>query len=271
MGTIQDKLKNFRAGAASIAQASIQNTFAEFARGIDPEELARDMVREKRTDDVQRQANIDESLADDGTLSGTILKGLRQAQYNDGIRTRASKNEASKDQTLYLEILSQLEQAGRDLKLLNERVDEEAAKLREKYGGIDRISSTFLTEEERAGLKTEAEIYEAMVAKFLNEDGSLKAGAENVDPEVIEFLQLFQERQSKAEQVREMAQDIRESGAALTEEQKSAMEEVTTAADPWERVDMINEASDAEEIVETIDKENSLEMDVVPSTGGFSL
>ena len=185
-----------------------------------------------------------------------------------------AKGKQSQDTQMWLAMMGDLERAANDLAALNERVRVGSQSLKEKYGGIEGVAETFLTEDERHGLTTEEEIYQAMADKYLNEDGTLKSGAEELDPEVIEFLQVFQQQQKQVLLVREKVQEIEESGRKMTVEDRAVVDDAAREADGGIRARMAEEAVNVPEAVDVIlevDIEENAQVGRETGSGGFSL
>ncbi len=225
-------------------------------------------MQRKQTDLVQqvREGTLDFdqlSIRVDGSAMIMLANHVQKLKADQANRTK-----------MLLAMLDDIANLTDQLRDLNEAIDERSDILLEKYDGIEGLKEAFLTQEEAQGLETLEDVYEAMVDKYLNADGTLKPGAEHVDPLVLEQLRDFQEAQGIAAEIGGMVSSVAETGVALTADQRIQVDEAMATAKPYQKAAALEAASGSELVQEALTESNrniQVASAEAESSGGFTI
>jgi len=139
--------------------------------------------------------------------------------------------------------------------------------LKVKYGDdvIGGMAQTFLTEEERAGLKTDEEIMRALADKFLDENGNIKP--EYKDTEEAKYVQSWNEAQKLKPVIAQY-----EGRNNLTQQERADIIEVAKEANLAEQESMYLQSANDElkDTVAQVVDENRIESEVKTQSTVFA-
>lgn len=152
---------------------------------------ARSELSGERLEAVRQNYFIEAMMreSDDSSIGGVNVNTSGRHQFS-GAQAESRKN-ATQD-AIFLSLLDDMRER---LAELDASMAERFKTLQGKYGEdvIGGMVDTFLTDEEKAGLDTDEQKIEALVDKFLNEDGSIKDEYKNT--EEAKYIRDWQEAQ----------------------------------------------------------------------------
>ncbi len=194
-----------------------------------------------------------------GSKAGLIETG-NSAPFNKLKEQQQQAEKARQSEAQWMILLGQLQD---DIAELDKAIDDSLNGLKAIYGDdvIGGLADVFLSPEEREGLETEEEVMQALIDKYLNEDGRLKPEYADLDPKVLELLQLWRNRQ--------IAQAIEQKyGADSSPESVEALKEVTSQLNEHQNIQLTRiDNESAREAAADENQSNAMDS----FKGGFSL
>lgn len=200
--TPKEKHIEFARASLELVKPSLASTFAQMAAtaNMTAQELET-AIADRPAERARTQENEQLMSGSDGSIAGVTPRGDQWMRYNKAIRDRQAgggKKEGSID-IAFLQLLSDIERLNDELDGLRKDIAAYEAKFEAEYGADwrDDLASMYLSEEELAklegleGREREQAIIEALSAKMLNPDGTIKD--EYKGNEVAEYLVKLEE------------------------------------------------------------------------------
>lgn len=163
-----------------------------------------------------------------GSVDESVYRTTSAAKFSEIARKAQKEEKEKRNQQVWLDLLDYARQR---LAELDASIAERLEGLKAKYGEdvIQGLAEAFLTAEEREGLETAEDIEQALVDKYLDENGDLKPEYKDLDPEVLALLKEWYERAELKPQVNQLDQEIEQNGGVVSPEIGKKIEELTKA------------------------------------------
>lgn len=250
-----------------LAETSAKNALEPSERLSDVFSIAHDAGTQRAQTNLVQQVRA--GITDISQLSVRVSGAEASILAREVEETKARQN---RNTTAFLVMLDQLNDLAGQIEALDRSIEESLDSLKDIYGDdpIQGMAEALLSEEERGRCENDEELMDAMVAKYLDENGNPRPGAENLDPRVLEVLGEWRERQEKVRAFEDINQEFEANGGELTPELESKAANFTKNATYAELSEAMDQSGDTKLADELADLD-SLDQSKNASSGSFTL